>query len=200
MAVVLRFPRHARASIGTAAAARASKVILEQPFSPAKRTTSGQRRGGIPLTRQVLIVFNGTPKASATAPVPPRASIASPAVIMPPNIVRDLRTSQAFASCEATFVPCCAALLPMAESVKDIARRLVETREALGFQSQVDFCREIGVEKNVYNPFEKGKRRITIDVALKIRRRFGIPIDWVFCGDPAALPANIYRKLGRSAA
>ena len=88
----------------------------------------------------------------------------------------------------------------MAESVKDVAQRLFETRQALGFAGQVDFCREIGVEKNVYNPFEKGRRRITIDVALKIRRRFGIPLDWTYCGDPATLPVHLYQKLSRVAA
>ncbi len=88
----------------------------------------------------------------------------------------------------------------MADTLKEIGRRLIETREALGFSGQVDFCREIDVEKNVYNPFEKGRRRITVDVAIKIRRRFGIPLDWTYCGDSTALPAHIYRKLGRTAA
>lgn len=88
----------------------------------------------------------------------------------------------------------------MTESLSEIANRLKMTREALGFEAQIDFCKEIGVEHNIYNPFEKGKRRITLDVAKKIKKRFGIPLDWVYCADPAQLPAKIYRKLAAKAA
>ena len=87
----------------------------------------------------------------------------------------------------------------MPESVKDIADRLVRTREALSL-SQAAFAEAVGVEKNIYNPFERGRRRITIDVAIKIRKRFNIPLDWIFCGDPSQLPAKIYRKVGNIAA
>lgn len=79
-----------------------------------------------------------------------------------------------------------------------IARRLVRTREALGL-SQIAFCGQIGVEKNVYNPFEKGHRRITLDVALKIRARFGVSLDWIYCGDVAHLPVELYQKLAAAA-
>jgi len=91
----------------------------------------------------------------------------------------------------------------MSAATKQIAQRLIETREALGFHghgAQVAFCKEIGVKKNVYNPFEKGERRISVDVALKIKKRFNVPTDWIYAGDPSSLPANIYRKLGRTAA
>jgi transcriptional regulator with XRE-family HTH domain len=88
----------------------------------------------------------------------------------------------------------------MVDTVKHISRRLIDTRKALGFSSQAEFCKEIGVEKNVYNPFEKGKRRITVDVALKIRKRFNIPLDWIYAGDPAALPVHVYRQIGSVAA
>jgi len=86
----------------------------------------------------------------------------------------------------------------MADSVKVIARRLVRTREALGL-SQAVFCTQIGVERNVYNPFEKGHRRITLDVALKIRGRFGVSLDWVYCGDISHLSVELYQKLAIAA-
>lgn len=82
----------------------------------------------------------------------------------------------------------------MADKIEAIASRLVRTRRALGF-SQTMFCTEIGVEKNVYNPFEKGHRRITVDVALKIHERFGISLDWIYCGEAARLPVELYHKL-----
>jgi DNA-binding XRE family transcriptional regulator len=203
MGKILRFrPHHARASSGCEAA-KASKVISPQPTSSAGRTKSAQRRGGIPRARQVLTVDNGTPNFSATTLVPPSASIAKSEVSIPRTIVRSPRTSQAprqFADCEATSDCVYDGIGPMAETLKDISRRLELTRIALGFESQISFCKEIRVQKNVYNPFETGKRRITIDIAIKIRRRFGIPLDWIYCGDPASLPAHIYRKLGSAAA
>lgn len=202
MGIVVYFQRHARASTGSRGnAANASKVICEQPFSAASRTISDQRPGGMPRVRQVLTVLAGKPSPADTAPVPPRSSIAESAVsCMDASIVRSLRTSQEFAPCETTFPPEHAALPLMAESVKDIGQRLLEARLALGFSSQVDFCNEIKVEKNIYNPFERGKRRITIDVAVKIKKRFGIPLDWTYCGDPSALPLQFSQKLARLAA
>ena len=82
---------------------------------------------------------------------------------------------------------------------KNTGRRLLRTREALEL-SQAEFCRQIGVERNLYNPFEKGRRRITIDVAMKIRNRYGITLDWIYAGDPHALPSDLYHKLVASAA
>lgn len=84
------------------------------------------------------------------------------------------------------------------EQVKLIARRLIRTRVALGL-NQSQFCAQIGVDKNVYNPFEKGKRRITLDVALKIRARFGISLDWIFCGDAKHLSIELFQKLAEAA-
>ena len=62
---------------------------------------------------------------------------------------------------------------------KTIGRRLLRTRQALKL-SQAEFCRQIGVERNLYNPFEKGRRRITVDVAMKIRDRYGVTLDWIY--------------------
>jgi ribosome-binding protein aMBF1 (putative translation factor) len=87
----------------------------------------------------------------------------------------------------------------MPRRAKSIGRRLLKTREALGL-SQAEFCRRIGVQRNLYNPFEKGRRRITIDVATKIRDRYGISLDWIYCADQRALPSDLYQKLASIAA
>lgn len=78
---------------------------------------------------------------------------------------------------------------------KAIANRLFLTRKALGYEEQAEFCRQIGVDKTVYNPFETGRRRISLDVALAIRRRFAIPLDWIYCGELSRLPGEVYAKL-----
>jgi transcriptional regulator with XRE-family HTH domain len=87
----------------------------------------------------------------------------------------------------------------MPETKKTIARRLLRTREALEL-SQAEFCRQIGVEKNLYNPFEKGRRRITLDIAFLIRARYGVSLDWIYCGDPSHLPAFLAERLRADAA
>jgi DNA-binding XRE family transcriptional regulator len=114
------------------------------------------------------------------------------------NIVRNLRTSQGVADREQYSGAVYVGISDMADSVQTIARRLVRTREALGF-TQSQFCEQIGVEKNVYNPFEKGKRRITIEVAMKIRARFGISLDWIYCGEVNRLPVELFNKLASAA-
>jgi transcriptional regulator with XRE-family HTH domain len=78
--------------------------------------------------------------------------------------------------------------------MNDISSRLLKTREALGL-SQAEFCRQIAVERNLYNPFEKGRRRIPVDVALRVKRRFNISLDWIYAGDPSQLSTELYGKL-----
>jgi len=70
---------------------------------------------------------------------------------------------------------------------KSIGRRLRKTREALGL-SQAEFCRQIGVQRNLYNPFEKGRRRITIDVVP--RRRLFEGRNFLGIGKPSAISLN----------
>lgn len=205
MGTVVQF-RHVRASIEgdplACSLTRRSAVISLAPLLRASSTISSQRSAGIEsraAVRQELTVERLSPSASATALVPPSASIMSstdPTITS--IIVRSVRTSQVFADREGIFSRVCDPIPAMAEQIKAIAKRLVRTREALGL-TQAEFCIQIGVEKNIYNPFEKGRRRITIDVALKIRDRFGVSLDWIYCGQVAALPVDLFNKLAAAA-
>jgi DNA-binding XRE family transcriptional regulator len=198
MGKVIRF--HARASTGSPTAAKASKVISAHPFSPASRTSSGQRPGGMPRLRQPLTMDGFKPSASETAPVPPRASIVESGVNMEVNIVRTLRTSQEFATCETTFPVDCGPLGPMIDPPETIGPRLKALRLALKCKTQTDFARKLGIEKNTYNPFEKGSRELTFETACLIRKRFKIPVDYLFWGDMEdQLPAAVSSRLSRAA-
>lgn len=178
--------------------------MCEQPLAPASRTMSGHRRAGIPRARQELIVEAGKPSSAETEPVPPKSSIAESAVRdMDAMIVRNSRTCQAFAYCETTLGQKNVPIELMGERYEDIGRRLIRTREALDFTGhggQSAFCKAIGVSKTKYNPFETGKRPITLAVAIKIRKRFAVPLDWIYCADPSGLPQHVYQKLNRTAA
>jgi len=77
---------------------------------------------------------------------------------------------------------------------KTIGRRLFRTRQALKL-SQAEFCRQIGVERNLYNPFEKGRRRITIDVAMKIRGSIGFMLATHMPCHPTCITSSSLRPL-----
>lgn len=192
MGMVIRFPRqrcHARtpsssASLRAARLAKASKVISDLPRSAAKRTTPGQWGLGMPLERQPLTVESDCVRALATSPVPPPASItASQVRSMDAVIVRNLRTCQEFATRETTFSSECGAIGLGMDSNDIIAARLKGLRKVLNIKHQSEFAKKLGIEKNTYNPFEKGTRPLTFETASLIRRRFGVPIDWLFFGD-----------------
>lgn len=64
----------------------------------------------------------------------------------------------------------------------EVANRLAALREKLQ-KDQTTFAKELGIEKNTYNAYERGKRPLTIETAKKIRRRYGISVDWLLFGD-----------------
>jgi DNA-binding XRE family transcriptional regulator len=203
--IVVLWPDHARPSTtsGTGCnAARASNVIWLHPLLSANRTISGQRHAGInPRARQVLTVDRGTPSPAETAPVPPRSSIAVSTVIaMGRNIVRTVRTCQAFARCETTAEPFRDEIVVMDQPLHDsneiIAGRLRAVRLALEFKSQVAFAAALGIEKNTYNAYETGARVVTWETVLLIRKKFRIPVEWIFFGEHEdELPMKVYRRI-----
>lgn len=197
MGIVVRF--HSATSAGEAEA-RASSVMCEQPLASASRTKSSHRRGGIPRLRQCTTVETSTESSAANTVGPPRSLIVASDVSITPTIVGNSPTCQELTPCQPTIFLNYAELPTMGESLKALGRRLELTRLALGFASQVDFCAELKIDKTAYNPFEKGKRRITLDVAIRIKHRFAITLDWIYCNDPSGLPLKVTQQLNRTAA
>lgn len=64
----------------------------------------------------------------------------------------------------------------------EVSNRLAALREKLQMD-QVAFAKSLGIEKNTYNAYERGKRPLTIETAKKIRRKYGISVDWLLFGD-----------------
>ena len=79
--------------------------------------------------------------------------------------------------------------------IRECADRITRTRLALGFKTQTAFAKEIGVRSDLYNPFENAVRRVSLAAAFKIRDKFGIPLDWIYCGNASRLPAALSRAL-----
>jgi DNA-binding XRE family transcriptional regulator len=200
MGDVVRFPRHARASAGSRAAKAASvSKVRPTPFSAASRTSGAQCGAGIPpgRVRHPLTVESESESATATCPVPPSASMIEPGVSIEPVIVRSVRTSQEFASRETTFPGLHGPIAGMIDPPEITGPRLSVLRRALGFRFQKDFASEIGVEKNTYNPWETGKRPLTFEGALLIRKRFKVSLDYVFFGEVDSLSVRLRDDIRR---
>ena len=206
MGTVIKLHIHARTAVlrGSSSASTSRVIPFTRRFF-ANSSTNNQLAAGIePRARHVETTDLFTPRSSAIPQVPPSASTMSSTV---GNAGRTLvsatrtfeETEQLFTGRQSSVPSRNANGVDMPMTPKNIGRRLVKTREALRL-SQAEFCRQIGVERNLYNPFEKGRRRITIDVAMKIRDRYGVTLDWIYAGDPHALPSDLYQKLASIAA
>lgn len=78
----------------------------------------------------------------------------------------------------------------MARPYDDIAERLREAREALGL-SQAEFARRARIGKNTMNNWESGDYRVSLNGALKLRETYGLPLDFIYCGNVDMLPNKI---------
>ena len=52
---------------------------------------------------------------------------------------------------------------------------------------QNEFCERARIATNTYNQFEKGKKRPSIENALRLCEAYGLTLDWIYRGDPSAL-------------
>lgn len=201
MGTVIRFAGHSAASLSAITPkteGAACKRFRAKTLEKAGKNFEGIRSRAFHLETAA----GHTCAKPAAAVVPPMASMTwlTELSCMAAIIVDQKSTCQELISRQPTILVDCVEISPMGEPFKDIARRLEKTRLALGFESQVEFCKEIDIAKDRYNPFETGKKRISLNVAMKIKRRFAVPLDWIYCGDQAALPTHIYQRLDRPAA
>lgn len=67
-----------------------------------------------------------------------------------------------------------------------IGRRLALTRHVLGLQ-QNEFCERAKIAPNTYNQYERGKKRPTIDNAIRLVETYHLTLDWIYLGDPSGL-------------
>ncbi len=77
----------------------------------------------------------------------------------------------------------------------DCARRLRQTRAALGIVDQQEFGMAAGLEQSLYNRFETGKRLLTLQCALKLCEHYSLTLDWLYRGDPSGLPYKLHNDL-----
>lgn len=74
--------------------------------------------------------------------------------------------------------------------VAAIAMRLRALRATIGL-SQEAFARRVGLGYKQWGNFEAATGRIGIDAALTLTRELRVPLDWIYLGEEAWLPAGL---------
>lgn len=80
------------------------------------------------------------------------------------------------------------------EDVAAIAARLKALRAATGL-SQEAFAKQVGLGYKQWGNFESASGRIGLDAALTLTRELKVPLDWIYLGEEAWLPAGLRDKI-----
>ena len=76
--------------------------------------------------------------------------------------------------------------------------RLKAARIALKLSAK-EVCEAINIQQNTYSQWETGKSMVDVAAAARLKKNFGITLDWIYSGDPAGLPYSIASKLRKAA-
>lgn len=74
--------------------------------------------------------------------------------------------------------------------LKQVSHRLRITRLALG-KTAIELCREIDATDKAWSGWENGRRLFDVLAAIRLKKRHGITLDWIYGGDSSGLPARI---------
>jgi len=79
----------------------------------------------------------------------------------------------------------------------EISARLRAVRDVFEMQPK-EFYEAAGITGGTFYNWETGNHRISIDGALKLRDRYGLTLDWIYCGNVDALPHKVASALRSS--
>ncbi len=82
----------------------------------------------------------------------------------------------------------------MEDTPEAVGERLRKVREILGF-SKKEFAERAGLSEQVYGPFENAKRELSLQSAKKIRKTYGLPLEFMYFGKIDDLPTRISKHL-----
>jgi transcriptional regulator with XRE-family HTH domain len=80
----------------------------------------------------------------------------------------------------------------------DTGRRLTLLREVFGL-SQTAFGKVVGLSQSRYSQYETGERLLPVQVAIAVSNEFGVTLDWLYTGEPNAMPMDLWRKIRKLA-
>lgn len=80
----------------------------------------------------------------------------------------------------------------------EIGRRLRKVVQAYGVP-QIEFCRRAAITPSQLSNWLAGRSQPSLAAARRIKRAYGVPLDWLFDGDSEdKLPYKIWRKVSEN--
>lgn len=80
------------------------------------------------------------------------------------------------------------------DSIEAVAARLERARAIIGL-SKRDFAARAGMSEQAYGPFENGVRPLSLEAAKKLRKTYGLTLEFLYFGIVDALPHKIAKEL-----
>ncbi|MDE4303994.1 helix-turn-helix transcriptional regulator [Phaeobacter gallaeciensis] len=80
------------------------------------------------------------------------------------------------------------------DHIEAVAARLKRVREVLGL-SKKEFAERAGLTEQTYGPFENARRELSLTAAKKLRKRYGLPLEFMYFGKIEDLPTRISKDL-----
>lgn len=80
------------------------------------------------------------------------------------------------------------------DRIEAVAARLKAARDALQM-SKRDFAERAGMGEQTYGPFENGKRPLSLEAAKKLRKAYGLTLEFMYFGKIDDLPHKIAARL-----
>lgn len=80
----------------------------------------------------------------------------------------------------------------------DVGRRLTLLRDVFEM-SQTAFGKISGLSQSRYSQYETGDRLLPVTVAIAFSNKFGVSLDWLYTGEPAGMPLDLWRKIQKRA-
>lgn len=84
------------------------------------------------------------------------------------------------------------------ELAVDVGRRLTLLRDVFGM-SQTAFGKISGLSQSRYSQYETGERLLPVPVAIALSNKLGVSLDWLYMGEPNAMPMDLWRKIQKLA-
>ena len=82
------------------------------------------------------------------------------------------------------------------ESRREAGQRLGRLRVALGYDTQTAWAAAIGATLARWNNVEAGRARLSLDMALAIKRKWqSVTLDWLVLGDASSMPVELVQRM-----
>ena len=75
-----------------------------------------------------------------------------------------------------------------------VAARLKRVREVLGLEKK-EFAENAGLTMQTYGPFENARRDLSLQAAKALRKRYSLPLEFLYFGKTEDLPTRISKEL-----